>query len=55
MRISSRRPAVDSSAELAEARSDVTAVTQVLMALDGAVTEEQVARAALDTVRQCFG
>jgi GAF domain-containing protein len=55
VRISSRRPVVDTSAELAEARSDVTAVTRVLMALDGAATEEQVARAALDTVRECFG
>ncbi|WP_269175293.1 GAF domain-containing protein [Modestobacter sp. VKM Ac-2986] len=55
MRITTRRPVADTAAELAEARSDVTAVTRVLMALDGARTEEEVARAALDTVRQCFG
>ncbi|WP_457076257.1 GAF domain-containing protein [Modestobacter sp. SYSU DS0290] len=40
---------------LAEARSDVTAVTRVLVALDGATTEDEVARAALDTVREDFG
>ena len=54
MRMPSRRPAPDTGAELAEARSDVTAVTSVLMALDVASTEAEVARAALDAVRQCF-
>ena len=56
MRIAlSRRPDPTGAAELAEARSDVTAVTRVLAALDRAVTGEEVARAALDTVRDCFG
>jgi GAF domain-containing protein len=55
MRMSSRRPAPDREAELAEARSDVTAVTRVVTALDAAGTAEDVARAALDTVRACFG
>jgi GAF domain-containing protein len=43
------------AAELAEARSDVSAVTQVLAALDQACTADDVARVALDTVRNCFG
>ncbi|WP_222193271.1 GAF domain-containing protein [Modestobacter italicus] len=56
MRITpSRRTAPDRTAELAEARSDVTAVTRVLAALDRTSTAEEVARVALDTVRECFG
>src|SRR3954454_1876582 len=43
------------AAQLTEARSDVTAVTRVLSALDGASTTEAVVHAALDTVRDCFG
>ena len=45
----------DAAAQLAEARSDVTAVTRVVTALDAAATVDDVARAALDTVRECFG
>jgi len=51
---SSRRTALLHAAELDEARSDVAAVTRVLGALDRASTEEEVARVALDTVRECF-
>jgi len=54
-RAASRRTTSDTTAELAEARSDVAAVTRVLGALDRTTTEEEVARAALDAVRQCFG
>ncbi|GAA4733382.1 hypothetical protein GCM10023328_10980 [Modestobacter marinus] len=53
--VPSRRTVPDPGAELAEARSDVTAVTRVLAALDRASTTADVARAALDTVRDCFG
>jgi GAF domain-containing protein len=56
MRIAaSRRHSPVPAAELAEARSDVTAVTRVLAALDRATTADEVARAALDTVRDSFG
>jgi methyl-accepting chemotaxis protein len=50
-----RRTEPDRTAELAEARSDVTAVTRVLAALDRTTTTDEVARVALDTVRECFG
>ncbi|WP_457072781.1 MULTISPECIES: GAF domain-containing protein [unclassified Modestobacter] len=50
-----RQAGEDTTALLAEARSDVTAVTRVLVALGGARTEDEVARAALDTVREEFG
>jgi putative methionine-R-sulfoxide reductase with GAF domain len=53
--VASRRSAPDLTAELAEARSDVSAVTRVLVALTRATTVEQVARVALDTVRTSFG
>ncbi|MCZ2804721.1 GAF domain-containing protein [Modestobacter sp. VKM Ac-2983] len=53
--VASRRSTVDQGAELVEARSDVTAVTRVLTALDRATTCEEVARVALDTVRDSFG
>jgi len=49
-----QRPA-DTTAQLDEARSDVTAVTAVLTALDRSTTGEAVIRAALDTVRRSFG
>ncbi|CCH87203.1 Methyl-accepting chemotaxis sensory transducer [Modestobacter italicus] len=56
MRIAAfRQKAPDHTAELAEARSDVTAVTRVLTALDRATDAASVARAALDTVREAFG
>ena len=51
----SRRSAPDLTDDLAEARSDVRAVTTVLAALTAATTPDGVARAALDTVRQSFG
>ncbi|WP_269171435.1 MULTISPECIES: GAF domain-containing protein [unclassified Modestobacter] len=53
--VASRRTVPDHGAELVEARSDVTAVTRVLTALDRATTCEEVARVALDTVRDSFG
>ncbi|MEU2350019.1 GAF domain-containing protein [Modestobacter sp. NPDC049651] len=55
MRRPSTRHVADQAAQLAEARSDVAAVTRVVAALDAAATAEDVARAALDTVRECFG
>jgi GAF domain-containing protein len=56
MRITAaRRTAIDHTALLDEARSDVAAVTRVLGALDRATTAEEVARTALATVRDCFG
>ncbi len=45
----------DVGAALEEARADVTAVTRVIAALDEAATLDAVVRAALETVRQCFG
>ena len=41
--------------QLAEARSDVAAVTEVLQVLNATLTTEAVARAALDAVRERFG
>src|SRR6478609_10639399 len=57
MRITSSRRVAESAAaaQLAESRSDVAAVTRVIGALDGQRTTEEVVRAALDTVRECFG
>ena len=51
----SHRSELAHGAELAEARSDVAAVTRVLAALDRATTADDVAQVALDTVRDCFG
>jgi GAF domain-containing protein len=44
----------DAAAALAQARSDVSAVTAVVAALDDADTTEKVVRVALDTVRASF-
>ncbi|NYJ06583.1 GAF domain-containing protein [Petropleomorpha daqingensis] len=51
----SPRSDVLAAAALEEARSDVTAVTRVLAALQAATTVDEVVRAALDTVRESFG
>src|SRR4051812_14764751 len=55
MRIGAKRHDDDAAAQLAEARSDVRAVTDVLTVLNGTMTTDAVIRVALDAVRESFG
>jgi len=55
MRQLGRRTAPDGHADVAEAQTNVAAVTAVVQALAGAATSEAAIRTALDIVRERFG